>query len=56
MSEFNKYIGLDVHKATIAVSIADGEGGDVRFFGEIENNPIAIAKLKFRTRPIKSYC
>ena len=36
MSEFNKYIGLDVHKATIAVSIADGEGGDVRFFGEIE--------------------
>ena len=45
MSEFNKYIGLDVHKATIAVSIADGEGGDVRFFGEIENNPFAIAKL-----------
>ncbi|MEI7740147.1 MAG: hypothetical protein WCJ99_15565 [Betaproteobacteria bacterium] len=45
MSEFNKYIGLDVHKATIAVSIADGEGGDVRFFGEIENNPTAITKL-----------
>ena len=45
MNEFSKYVGLDVHKATIAVSIADGAGGDPRFYGEIANTPVAIAKL-----------
>lgn len=45
MNEFSKYVGLDVHKATIAVSIADSAGGEPRFFGEIANTPIAIAKL-----------
>lgn len=45
MKEFSKYIGLDVHKATIAVSIADSAGGDPYFYGEITNTSIAIAKL-----------
>lgn len=45
MDKFSKYVGLDVHKATIAVSIADGNDGTVRFFGEIVNTPEAIAKL-----------
>jgi len=40
----NAYVGLDVHKATIAIAIADADaGGEVRFFGEIANSPDAVA-------------
>ena len=45
MDKFSKYVGLDVHKATIAVAIADADGGDVRFYGQIANSPAAVAKL-----------
>lgn len=30
MKEFSKYIGLDVHKETIAVSVAEAQSGEVR--------------------------
>jgi transposase len=36
---------MDVHKATVAVSVADADGGEVRYLGEIPNTPEAIAKL-----------
>jgi transposase len=45
MKEFSKYVGLDVHKETIAVSVAEVNGGEVRYFGEIANTPEAIEKL-----------
>jgi transposase len=45
MEEFSKYIGLDVHKETIAVSVAEGNGGEVRYLGEIDNTPDAIDQL-----------
>ena len=45
MKEFSKYVGMDVHKATIAVSIAEAGGGEVRYLGEIANSAEAIAKL-----------
>lgn len=45
MKEFSKYVGLDVHKATIAVSVAEARGGEVRYVGEIVNTPTAMAKL-----------
>ena len=45
MKEFSKYVGLDVHKETIAVSIAEAGGGEVRYFGEIANTQEAVAKL-----------
>lgn len=45
MKEFSKYVGLDVHKATIAVSVADANGGEVRFHGEIANTPETMVKL-----------
>lgn len=45
MKEFSKYVGMDVHKATIAVSVAEAGGGEIRYLGEIGNTPKAIAKL-----------
>ena len=45
MKQFSKYVGLDVHKETIAVAVADSDDGEVRYFGEIGNTPEAIQKL-----------
>ena len=45
MKQFSKYVGLDVPKATIAVAVAEADGGEVRYFGEIGNTPEAIQKL-----------
>lgn len=40
------YIGMDVHKETISVTIAEeGRNGPVRFLGAISNSPTDIAKL-----------
>jgi transposase len=40
------FIGFDTSKLRNAIAIADaGRGGEVRFFGEIENTPAATAKL-----------
>lgn len=50
MKEFNEYIGLDGHKETIAVSVAEAQGGEVRYFGEIGNTPEAIDKLVKQVR------
>ena len=40
-----KYFGLDVHKERISVSVADANGGEVRYIGEITNTPEAVVKL-----------
>ena len=45
MAEFSKHIGMDVHKETIAVAAAEGEGGAVRYLGEIPNNAEAVRRL-----------
>jgi transposase len=45
MKEFSKYVGLDVHKETIAVAVAEGRGGEVRYFGEVTNSVAALQKL-----------
>ncbi|SFT33830.1 hypothetical protein SAMN04487956_11676, partial [Halomonas saccharevitans] len=39
------YIGLDVHKASIAVSIAEAGRHEPEFRGEIANEPTAIDTL-----------
>jgi transposase len=47
------FVGLDTSKLRNAVAIAeDGRDGEVRFFGEIDNTPAAVAKLvrKLATR------
>jgi transposase len=45
VKKFSAYVGLDVHKETIAVAIADARSSDVRFYGEIKNTPEAAAAL-----------
>lgn len=43
------YVGLDVHKASISVTVAEeGREGAVRFLGAIPNTPTDIAKLARR--------
>lgn len=43
------YVGLDVHKASISVSVAeDGRDGPVRFLGPVPNTPADIEKLAVR--------
>jgi transposase len=44
MKEFRKFVGMDVHRASIAVSIAEANGGEIRYLGEIANTPVAITK------------
>ena len=40
------FVGLDVHKSTIAVGIAEaGRGGELRYWGEIAHRRDSIAKL-----------
>jgi transposase len=40
------YVGLDVHKDTIAVAAAEpGKRGEVREYGKIANTPVALRTL-----------
>ena len=49
MGEHIGLAGLDVHEATLAVCVAEsGREGEVRFLGEIPNEPAALGKLASR--------
>ncbi len=46
MTNNTVFIGLDTHKETIAVAIAEEErDGEIRYFGQITNESAAVAKL-----------
>ena len=44
-SNYSDYIGLDVHKDTIAVGIADNDGSEPRFWGTIRHEAEAVRRL-----------
>ena len=45
MKEYIKYVGLDVHKSTIAVAIAEVGSSEVRYFGETPITPEQITEI-----------
>ncbi|MCG5539513.1 IS110 family transposase [Halorhodospira sp. 9622] len=52
MNEFNSvYVGLDVHKDTIAVAVARLGRGDPEYWGSIAHTPEAVTKLLERLSP-----
>lgn len=51
MNEFSKYVGLDVHKKTIAVAVATAGRGAPEYLGEIASTPGAVARLMGKLSP-----
>lgn len=45
MKKYSKFIGLDVHKAEIAVGTASADRGEAGYYGTIDNVPHAYLKL-----------
>ncbi len=49
MKQTRSFVGMDVHKATISISVAeDGRAGPVRFLGVIPNTADEVAKMAKR--------
>ena len=43
------FVGLDVHKATVCIAVAEGSrGGEVRQLGVFENRPEILSKVVSR--------
>ncbi len=44
------FVGLDVHKATVCIAVAEGKarGGEVRQLGVFENRPEILSKVVSR--------
>jgi transposase len=59
MNESSAYVGLDVHKDSIAVAVAHAGREEPVYWGEIANRPAALQKLLRRVSPegeVVSFC
>ncbi len=57
--QYGLYVGLDVHKETVAVSMAANDGSKPRYYGEIPHTPKAVEKLVKKLSPqgeVVAYC
>ena len=45
MKQYTKFVGLDVHKKTIAVAVCDSQNPEVRYYGESPNTIEALRRL-----------
>jgi len=52
VSQVSKYVGLDVHKETIAVAVAEEGRGAAESVGEIPNDPDAVVRLVHKLGPV----
>lgn len=50
-----RFVGLDVHAETIAVAVAEGEGGEVRGLGIIPNREQSVKKLLGKLGPKETW-
>jgi hypothetical protein len=44
MKQYSKYVGMDVHKEEIMISVAAAGNGEAAYYGAIQNDPEAIGK------------
>ena len=51
MKQFSKHVGLDVHKYTIAVSLADAGRSKARYYGTIKHTTAAVSSLLKKISP-----
>lgn len=55
MKKNTRFVGLDVHKDTIAVAVAEpGRNGEVKFHGTIANSKKAVARLIKKLGPVEN--
>ena len=57
--DYSAYVGLDVHKDTIAVAIARSGREAPQYLGEIRNDPVSVDRLLKKLTPdgeVLSFC